>query len=800
MYVRVVVDTGATSSIDSFTYSIPDGLAGEVGIGASVLVPLSSRQAIGYVVGFEQTSPVDKTRDIIAVLDSPVRLDAGMLDLAKWISEHYLSPLPRVVMAMLPGVMQCKLRCEVSSKFSAEHGSLTPSEADLMKQIEIQTTAEEALQGDRATIRRLLRQLERKDAIRRNWKLVPPSGKPKLLKGVRLCDGVPDDEISSLPTKQADAWSAIASLSRDVTIAELTRSCGLSRSSINALIKKNLLEEIDVSFRRTPSFATIEEHRVTLTPDQKRAVDAISWAIESEKYHGYLLFGVTASGKTEVYLRCIERALQLGKTCLVLLPEIALTTQVMNIFKSRLGSAVAVLHSALSAGERCDEWARISECEARVVLGARSAVFAPLANLGLIIVDEEHEASYKQDTSPRYSGREVAMRRAQDSGAALVLGSATPSIETFHQARSGLLSTLTMASRVENRSMPTVHIADLREEFARGKATIFTEILEQGIRDRLQRGEQVILLQNRRAYSTFLTCRDCGYVAKCPDCAVSLKLHAAARKLSCHHCGYEEPAPEVCPKCEGLRIRKFGIGTEKVEEATRMTFEGARVVRMDRDTTSRKGSHAEILNVFRAGEADILVGTQMIAKGLDFPNVTLVGIISADTSLNLPDFRAAERTYQLVSQVAGRSGRGKTPGEVVIQTFDPEHYAIKCAVDHDYVSFFEIELEGRKEVNYPPFASLVNIVSRNVDEQAAKSVLEELEATIKRLPMSMRKGIRIDGPIPAVLSKLKGYYRWHTLLRSTDRDAVVGLLRAVFEANPSLKRKLAVDVDPVTMI
>lgn len=382
----------------------------------------------------------------------------------------------------------------------------------------------------------------------------------------------------------------------------------------------------------------------------------------------------------------------------------------------------------------------------------------------------------------------------------MVLGSATPSIETYHAAQNGEYVMLTMASRVENRPMPAVEIADLREEFAKGKATIFTERLEQAIRERLDRGEQVILLQNRRAYSTFLMCRECSYVARCPHCAVSLKLHAAARKLSCHHCGYEEAAPDVCPTCKGLKIRKFGIGTEKVEEAARQMFENARVLRMDRDTTSRKGAHGEILGTFRAGEADILIGTQMIAKGLDFPNVTLVGIISADTSLNLPDFRAAERTYQLVSQVAGRAGRGKAPGEVIIQTFDPDHYAIKCAVDHDYVSFFELELQGRQELSYPPYSTLINLTSRSSNEAEAKAVLDELNKAIAALPYPLRKNVTIDGPVPAVLSKLKGQYRWHTVLRSVNRDAAIGLLRGAFKANPAVRRRLAVDVDPVAML
>ena len=803
-YARVVVDAGATSSIDSLTYEIPDGLAGRMGVGSCVLVPLASRQAVGYVIGFEDTSPVPNTRPIIAQLESPVRLTPDMLRLAEWISARYLCPLPRVVAGMLPGVMHCRVRGRVESRKSKVESPerLTPAESELAERIAAADggVTVESLGGDRASVMRLVRQLEKKGAVRRVWRLISPGGRPRVLRGVRL---VPDPRVSEdtlLTRKQADALRVISSLGRDVSLVELTQRYGLTSSPIASLAKKGLLESVSMVFRRSPAFARIDQRRVTLSEDQKRAVDAIGGAVESGEYRGHLLFGVTASGKTEVYLRCIERALELGRTSLVLLPEIALTTQVMNIFKSRLGDAVAVLHSALSAGERCDEWARISEGEAKVVLGARSAVFAPLANIGLVVVDEEHDGSYKQDISPRYNGRDVAVRRAQESGAALVLGSATPSVESFHAARQDDYALLTMSSRIENRPMPTVHIADLREHYAQGRASIFSEILEQGIRDRLARGQQVILLQNRRAYSTFLTCRECGYVARCPNCAVSLKLHAAARKLSCHHCGFNEPAPDVCPTCGGLRIRRFGIGTEKVEGETRKTFPDARVIRMDRDTTSRKGSHGAILGAFRAGEADILVGTQMIAKGLDFPNVTLVGVISADTSLNLPDFRASERTFQLISQVAGRSGRGRTPGEVVIQTLDPENYAIHCAVDHDYVSFYEQESEFRRELSYPPFATLVNVLSRNKSDQAAMSALDDLVAEIKKLPMAARKGIEVIGPTPAVLSRLKGQYRWHLVLRSVDRDAALDLLRTVFDAHPGLRKKLAVDVDPMSML
>lgn len=806
MFASVVIDTGATSSIESLTYKIPDGLAERLRIGSCVLVPLGPRQAVGYVIALEDESPVENIRPIISELDSPVRLSDDLLQLAKWISHEYLCPLQRTVATMLPGVMHCRLQTRIVLEEISELPHLTPSEAKLLERIrnmEPNPSIETLIKGaDRASIQRNLRQLEGKGVLKRVWQLISPSGKPRVLKGVKIAGNVDLEAlVSSLPDKQAEVFRVLSEIGREVTLVELAERYGISATRVSTLEKKGLLELVDIKFRRNPAFHKREIKQVQLSLDQQNAVGSICDCINSKSYHGHLLFGVTASGKTEVYLRCIDHVLAAGKTALILLPEIALTTQVMNIFKSRFGDQVAVLHSALSAGERCDEWIRIEEGEARVVLGARSAVFAPLSNIGLVVVDEEHEGSYKQhDTQPRYNAKDIAIQRARTSNAALVLGSATPCIESYYLAEQNHFKMLTMASRIENRPMPAVYVADLRKDLAESRVTIFSQPLQEAIRLRLERGEQVMLLQNRRAYSTFLLCRDCGFVMRCPNCAVTLKFHRADRKVSCHHCDHVAPAPDSCPKCEGRRVKGFGIGTEKVEEETRNTFPTARILRMDRDTTARKGSHGTILEIFRNGEADILVGTQMIAKGLDFPNVTLVGVISADTSLNLPDFRASERTYQLVSQVAGRAGRGKTPGEVFIQTFDPDNYAIQCAVDHDYVSFYNQEVEMRKEINYPPFGSLVNLFARDEDEKLCESRLKQLVKELKSTKMVDRIGVEIIGPQPAVLSKLKGEYRWHLVLRSRDRSKMLDLLRQVLEKNASLRKYLTVDVDPMSML
>lgn len=789
--------------MESLTYEIPESLMEEIDIGSCVLVPLGPRMAVGYVIGLQTTSPVTDTRPILAKLESPVRLRDDMLRLAGWIRERYLCPLPRVVTGMLPGVMHCRVQARiVVENVLPDAKLLTPKENELFDAICKSTTPitiDSLCKSQRRdSVMRILRQLEKKGVVKRVWELVSPSGKPRVVRGVRLIRKPTADE--KLTPRQKAVLDVLARLGRDVPLMEMISHYSLSAASISSLEKKGLVGKVDLVLKRRPAYSKLEQKNIRLSDEQQIAIDEITAAIESNAYRGYLLFGVTAGGKTEVYLRCIEHALAKGKGCLVLLPEIALTTQIMNIFKSRFGDEVAVLHSKLSAGERCDEWSRIDAGEARVVLGARSAVFAPLRNLGLVIVDEEHDSSYKQDIQPRYNGRDTAIQRAQDAGAVAVLGSATPSVETYYNAEQGHYKLLTITKRIENRPMPEVHIADLREEWKRGQATIFSTLLLERIRDRLERRQQVMLLQNRRAYSTFLLCRDCGFVAKCPNCAVSLKLHSALKKLSCHHCDYSRPAPSVCPQCEGQRLKGFGIGTERVEEETKRVFPGARVLRMDRDTTSRKGAHAAILDQFRRHEADILVGTQMIAKGLDFPDVTLVGVISADTYLNLPDFRAAERTFQLISQVAGRAGRGPEPGEVVIQTFDPENYALKCAVNHDYLEFYRQEIEFRRELNYPPFSTIINIVSQDADSRVAKARLDTLLGLIKSTPMSERRGVEIIGPQPAVLEKLLGKFRWHLLIRSKDRDVALSLLRRHLDANQELRRHLTVDVDPTSML
>ncbi len=533
-----------------------------------------------------------------------------------------------------------------------------------------------------------------------------------------------------------------------------------------------------------------------MTAGSFRESFAIASGITDHASRVALLFGVTASGKTEVYLDAIARTLDSGRGAIVLVPEIALTQQVVEIFSGRFGDEVAVLHSRLSDGEKHDEWRRLQDRQARVVVGARSAVFAPVDTIGLIVVDEEHEASYKQDSLPRYHARDVALERARLSGATVLLGSATPSLETYYATETGNIARLEMPERIDNRPLPAISLIDLREEM-REHRSLFSRHLIERIGETLSAGRQTILFLNRRGYSQFVLCRDCGYVARCPNCAVSLTFHSSWGSLRCHHCDYQRGAPAICPSCSGTKIRGFGIGTERVEEEALKHFPNARIARMDRDTTSRKGAHASILGRFRRGEADILIGTQMVAKGLDFPNVTLVGVISADTSINMPDFRAAERTFQLMTQVAGRSGRGTDPGEVVIQSFCPEHYSLEMVVRQDYRGFYDREIEFRRELAYPPFSRLANLVCSHDSSDSAREATQTLAETLQKVIPS---GIQVIGPAPCPLARLKSQYRWHVVLRSPIDEPLSDWIRdSVARLAPGIRRHLTIDIDPTSL-
>lgn len=536
------------------------------------------------------------------------------------------------------------------------------------------------------------------------------------------------------------------------------------------------------------------------TPEQQEALNLIEKCPKGQP-EVILLHGVTGSGKTEIYLQAIARVIERRRQAIVLLPEISLTPQTVERFHARFGGRISLWHSRLSAGERYREWVRIREGETDIVIGARSAIFSPVRNLGLIVIDEEHETSYKQTETPKYHAREVALERARISGAAVILGTATPSLESYFQARRGKYRLAPLTCRVDDKVMPEVEIVDMRKELViRGNRSIFSRFLQQSIRERLEKGEQIILFLNRRGFSPFVLCRECGEVVRCKHCHVSFTYHFKTDRLHCHYCNYQEDKPKLCPKCQSRRIGYLGVGTQKVENEVAKLFPQASLGRMDSDTMTRKGSHARMLNSFQKQGVNVLIGTQMIAKGLDFPRVTLVGVISADTALNLADFRASERTFQLLTQVAGRTGRGDIGGKVIIQTYNPEHYSIQAARLHDYDSFYQQEIKFRRELGYPPFKHLINITLQSPNQNRLVRAAQKLG---KILEARREEGIEVLGPAPAPLPRLKSRWRWQIILKGNKvhqmRDMVKESLTQLKEST-SGRVKILLDIDPMGML
>ncbi len=559
--------------------------------------------------------------------------------------------------------------------------------------------------------------------------------------------------------------------------------------------KREIGSRIKESRIKLGTFTSTSPH--TLTEEQARALKSVIESVDKKEYKTFLLHGITASGKTEVYLQAINHALNKGRSAIMLVPEISLTPQTVERFVSRFGDKVAVIHSKLTAAKKFLEWKRIKDGKASIVVGARSAIFSPMNNLGAIIIDEEHETSYKQDDVPRYHARDVAEERARINNCPLILGSATPSLESYFKARRGEYKLIRLTKRIEERLLPKVKIVDMRMELAtRKKIAIFSKVLLDAIENTLKKAKQAIIFLNRRGFSTFVNCKKCGLVLKCKRCDTVLVYHFDEKKLICHYCNYREEPPDICPKCRSSYIKYFGLGTERVESEMSHQFAHAHIARMDSDTTQKQGSHDKILGDFKSGDTSLLVGTQMIAKGLDFPEVTLVGVISADVTLNLPDFRASERTFNLLTQVAGRAGRGEDGGEVIVQTYAPSHYAVLTAAKHDYEKFYEQEIKSRKELLFPPFVNLVKVTVRARNDELTLKVAEELTDAIK----SENKELKVAGPAPAPIARMRGYFRYNILLKGKDRAAMCTLLRKVLGSFRKPHGVLiAVDVDPIAM-
>jgi len=630
---------------------------------------------------------------------------------------------------------------------------------------------------------------------------VVPAAEAEALRGAAA-------SLAKRAPKQAELLRHAAELAEtdgSAPLADLMRDLGVGASAVKALEAKGYVAIEERVVSRDPyADRSFEPSRpLPLTPVQAAALAPIAEAIRSRAYVPFLLHGVTGSGKTEVYLQAMQACLDAGREAILLVPEISLTPQTVNAFKSRFGDRVAVMHSRLSQGERYDEWRKIADRQVRIAIGARSAIFAPFTNLGLIIVDEEHESSYKQEESPKYHARDVALERGAKHGAAVVLGSATPSLETYLDAHRGAYRLLEMPERVEGRPLPAVQIVDMRQELREGNRAMFSAPLREALASRLERGEQSVLLLNRRGYSTFVMCRSCGYAAQCPHCDITLTYHRTSRHSRCHYCGYTEREAARCPSCDSEHIRHFGAGTQRVEEELAKLFPGVRTIRMDVDTTSEKGAHEKLLAAFRERKADVLLGTQMVAKGLDFPYVTLVGVVSADTVLRLPDFRAAEKTFQLLTQVAGRAGRHLLPGEVIVQTYTPEHYSIQYASKHDYRGYARRELLSRRELGYPPYSRLALATLSHEDISYLVQASEKFAVELKRRFAALRReGVETEllGPVPSPIPKLKDRYRFQCMVKYRGEIGVAEALRASADAlrDDIRKSKLSIqlDVDP----
>ncbi len=819
--VNVVINHELPDLEPFYTYLVPEHMVERVKPGLLVHVPFGTAEVIGTVWSpvITEVERADslQLRPLKAVLEDAPHLQPDQLNLVAWLARECCCDIGSAMRCVTPPWMAARVEVltaladpeldpdTLGSSMARRHVAATLVQLggtarldDLKKACDLPSFS--------SAYRHLIKQrvlIETRRIVR--------TGVSVKTERVACLAGEYDTLTTIKLTGKQQAVMAILEQSRadgvlQVPVNRLVDQADVGQSVIAALVTKGLITIDYRTVRRAP-MVHAGAHTITpvLTSGQAHAVDSINKALQSGTYSKVLLFGVTASGKTEVYLSAISTVLQQGKGAMVLLPEIALTAQVADVFIARFGDRVALLHSNLGEGERLDEWHRLQNNEAQIVVGARSAVFAPIQNLGLVIVDEEHETSYKQESTPRYNARSAAQWRSETDDAVLVLGSATPSLETFFQTDQAESSIATMPQatlvempdRISNRPLPAVRIADMREEF-KNKPVMFSAPLLDAMADRFARKEQVILFLNRRGYSQFVLCRDCGWTARCASCDVSLTYHAHDRSLRCHHCGFRGPAPSICTVCGGSRVRGFGVGTERVEEEVRTLFPQVTTLRMDRDTTSRRGDHARLIRTFRQREADILIGTQMVAKGLDFPYVTLVGVISADTTLNMPDFRAAERTFQLLAQVAGRAGRGDLPGEVFVQTFTPEHYAIRCALSHDFRQFYNTEMVYRRELRYPPFTRFANLIIAGTNETTVSSQANELA---RHLRLVADGRAEVIGPSAAPLAKLKDNYRFHCALRSPLDLDVPQLIREVVAGLPrTLKNGLTVDIDPYSML
>ena len=805
---KVIVDVPTMQTDQPFTYLVPENLNEQLAVGMRVEVPFGNgnRHVQGFVLAIEPMAAtvLDETnvqlKELVAVLDLKPVLNTEMLALADYMKEKTFAFKITCLQTMLPSVMR------------ADYQKYIYLTDELSEELQDQLFyGLEEISWDQAQERGILPQLM---ALRKQQKVdiryeVTTRNKVKMVRFIQAAKEFEQLEEIRLglrkgAKKKEQLLYYLQRLGTEkVTAVKEMKELGFSTALLNEAAKNGWLTFIEKEAYRDP-FANQTFEKTTalsLNAEQQVAVETILQSVQEQQSQTYLLEGITGSGKTEVYLQVIAEVLNQGKTAIMLVPEISLTPQMVQRFKSRFGEHVAVMHSGLSQGEKYDEWRKIERGEAEVVVGARSAIFAPIENIGVIIIDEEHEASYKQEETPRYHARDLAIWRSEYHHCPVVLGSATPSLESRARAQKNVYQRLRLTQRANQAAtLPTIDVVDMRQEVENGNVSSFSMSLQEKLQERLEKNEQSVLLLNRRGYSSFVMCRDCCYVLPCPNCDISLTLHMDSKTMKCHYCGHEERIPYRCPNCGQDKIRYYGTGTQKVEEELQTLLPDSRILRMDVDTTRRKGAHEKILRTFGEGQADILLGTQMIAKGLDFPNVTLVGVLNADTALNLPDFRSSERTFQLLTQVSGRAGRAEKPGEVIIQSFNPEHYAIQLAKAQDYEDFYTKEMYIRHRGDYPPYYFTVQITASHPEEnEAAKQMFQ----IARKLKQGLSPQAILLGPTPNAIMRVNNRYFYQVIIKYKQEPMLQPLLKEILtDTQRATARglKLSIDAEPMNFI
>ena len=745
MIAQVIINSNVKDLNKIFDYNVPNNMLGTICVGDRVQVPFGrgKKTEEGFIIGFKDTSEF-KVKDIIKIQDG-IRLTKENIELAKLMARRYFCNISDCIKLMLPpGTATKNIDNRIKDK--------TLNFVYLKKEIE-----------------------EIEDDIDNG--IIKSDKQKRVLNFLIQNEGIQTTDLEAI----TDTTSAV----------------------LKALEKKEYIEIIEEKVERNPFINKKVEptKKLQLTSEQKKAFDEINESIQNNENREYLIYGVTGSGKTEIYLQLIDEILKKNKTSIVLVPEISLTPQMVDRFIARFGEKkIAVLHSKLSIGERYDQWNKIKNGECKIVIGARSAIFAPVQNLGLIIIDEEHDSSYKSETSPRYNAKELAGFIAKQNNIPLVLGSATPDICSFYKAQTGNIELITLTKRANKSSLPKVEVVDLRQELANGNRSILSVKLYSAIEENIKNKKQTILFLNRRGFSTFVMCRDCGYTVKCKNCNITMTYHSKGNKLKCHYCGHEQKNLVECPECKSKNIKYFGTGTQKLEEEINKLFPTATTIRMDVDTVTKKNSHEEILNKFKNDNIDILIGTQMVVKGHHFPNVTIVGVIAADSSLYIEDYRANERTFQILTQVAGRAGRDKLPGKVIVQTYNPENFAIECSQKQDYNFFYDTEIELRKQLKYPPFCDIISIGLTDIDKYKIGKIAEAIYNNLNILINKYNIKLVVYKPLPCPIDKIKNKYRWRIILKGKLNNKIIDIINMAIEKTNNKTTRVIVDTNPTNLM